>query len=381
MGVGSDGSQDETPPQQTVQPTVPLITDGDHICATAWVLSVGQALLTEETQSQIRGEDGTTLCRGALDSCFNSLAVCGTRRWTGLRTFFSKKGCPPQRLSNSNNRYRFGGGSAVAVQTWRITVGVGNIVQEVDVDVIKGALPLLLGTEFGNRFCLTIDLESKVIYQKTGGRFVLIDSYHGDSLPSIAICPEVRGSTVSSVSQFSNSDQRSETWHTLSTITGTPQYWGYPNEADSTDVGSEGDDSSSQCSGSSVEVLSDREDGDGGGNNNNIYHGAYGPEVKPQKKVTFDVAPTDGEGGKVGTDVRQEEQGQTPSSPAKVKTTPSPTPTPSAKRNRDRRKPKVLTLSDTEIRKIHQRGHRPAETIIKFFKASVKFSSRSKTLP
>ena len=95
---------------------------------------------------------------GILDTGCEGTAVCGRRVFTELTHQMRRAGRKgPIGIQTNNTIYRFGAGSGRVEATYLIPYGEARDNQTSDwftVDVVPGALPLLLGTEFMSQFGL-----------------------------------------------------------------------------------------------------------------------------------------------------------------------------------------------------------------------------------
>jgi len=121
--------------------------------------------------------------------------VCGTTRWKALSKALRKMGAPPKEATCSGNLYRFGSGVAKAVATWQVYVQVGRVHMEAKIDLVRGGLPLLMGSKAIREFSLVVDGGKGQILQRVGTTMNVVDQYELDQLPSVNVLP-VGGNVV-----------------------------------------------------------------------------------------------------------------------------------------------------------------------------------------
>ena len=136
----------------------------------------------ELANSQISGGEE----KAGVDSCFLGKWVCGSLRWKSLARRFKVKELPASRTM-----YRFGSGVARAVSTYQVRLQVGGVKRKVQIDVIRGGLPLLCGFDAQAEFGLIVDAHAKQVLQRGhDGVLRLLSTVAAGELPSITITPE-----------------------------------------------------------------------------------------------------------------------------------------------------------------------------------------------
>jgi len=124
-----------------------------------------------------------------VDSCFLGGWVCGSSRFERWRQALAKCGFEAVRAEASRRTYRFGKGVAEAVATWVVPVQVGEMLGDVEVDVVRGSLPALIGQAAQERFSLIVDGGRRQIVQRVGATVRVLDSYDRGQLPNVSVLP------------------------------------------------------------------------------------------------------------------------------------------------------------------------------------------------
>ena len=142
---------------------------------TAWALAGSSMIrLAREHAGQI-----------IIDTGFDGLAVVGTKQRATLMSLPSVKS-----VECKGTVYRFGGGTAKAVETLSIEMRIGAIDVCICVDLVPGSLPFLGGRKLQKAAKLVLDLEDGNIFQKHDGKLQMIGSYR-DGMPVLPIaCSE-----------------------------------------------------------------------------------------------------------------------------------------------------------------------------------------------
>ena len=170
----------------------------------------------------------------SVDSCFLGLAVCGKVRWKAVLRERWGSGAEPVKLVCSKRAYRFGCGSQVTVETWELSVQVGDERGLVVVDVVNGALPFLVGSEFQERFAVVVDGYNRKIWQARGEPWKEVGSYERGRMPGLDVFGLGRGGIlVSQEGKVVDGEEATDTesvglggdlgMTTVSGETGTPQ--------------------------------------------------------------------------------------------------------------------------------------------------------------
>lgn len=99
-----------------------------------------------------------------LDSCYTGEGLVGSARWEAFRALPEFRG--EQLQEPADICIRFGGGAAAPIAQWRLIVGVGAICTEIRVLVVRGHLPFLLGE--GGLAKLELDLcgRERAVHQR-----------------------------------------------------------------------------------------------------------------------------------------------------------------------------------------------------------------------
>ena len=152
-----------------------------HVAST-WLLAGGSL----RELAKVTVARGRAICDPGCDGN----AVCGLP-W--MEKFLAKlvalgKRDEITRETPSGMVYRFGGGSAVAIATWNVPVKVRGRWEKLEVDVVPGWLPLLMGLEAGGQFRLVLDLEDRAIHTKTSkGLKLLSQGRAGDTVKLLTV--------------------------------------------------------------------------------------------------------------------------------------------------------------------------------------------------
>ena len=126
--------------------------------------------------------------KAAVDSGFLGAWVCGEQRWRALEKAFAERGAKVEDVKCSGNLYRFGSGVGKAVRTVKVPVQVGEVKKAVEVDVLRGALPLLAGGVAMKDFRLLVDGAAGQVLQRVDGdaKLRVVDTFGRGELPGVS---------------------------------------------------------------------------------------------------------------------------------------------------------------------------------------------------
>ena len=129
--------------------------------------------------------------RGIVDCTgFDGFAVCGT---VWLRKFRERwpERCGEVRRKRQSELYRFGGGTGLAGLEVDVHLTFGGLEVVETVDVITGSLPLLLGRLFGAAHRFWCGIEEGEVWQRRGADFVLLGRSSKRGLMFLSLTGEV----------------------------------------------------------------------------------------------------------------------------------------------------------------------------------------------
>ena len=156
----------------------------------AFVNEKGCLVMTKLAQEQ-------GLSRAACDTGFQGCAVVGKRRFVQLLAGVKSSGKGYRTVKRSNTKYRFGSGALDALSTHAIEVQIGQKWIWLEVDVVSGALPMLLGLEFLVPNRIVVDCDTQQIVQRCDRREMVLSRWNPGELPSIEVLGQLEhGSRV-----------------------------------------------------------------------------------------------------------------------------------------------------------------------------------------
>ena len=161
------------------------------VCATGWGFQERKQgerpvfVLEGLSDQQSRGEFELA----GVDSCFLGDWVCGSRRFEKWKQALEKRGFEVESQGASGRPYRFGKGVSAAVATWKVPVQVGEMMAFVEVDVVRGSLPLLCGQAAQEQFALSVDGGARQVTQRVGRSVRVLDGFDRGQLPNVSVLP------------------------------------------------------------------------------------------------------------------------------------------------------------------------------------------------
>ena len=143
----------------------------------SWVFAAKCRALTGLSRKQ--GDRGVF-----LDSCFTGEGLVGSDRVPGLR----RSGVLAQfEEHDGGSTVRFGGGSAVVQKILVGTVQVGTKTMALEVSVVRGMLPFLLGDSALHGLSLMLDCDTRTVTQKTERGTVWLSTWEKGHMPMVQL--------------------------------------------------------------------------------------------------------------------------------------------------------------------------------------------------